>query len=208
MEMIQKRRRAIFDIWGAGAALTGEGTVSYNSAEIKNAIHMHYIKADIKTIEDVFNRDLIPQLINVMNEMGLSYEDLPKLKAGDIETLSADEAGKLVQRGLSVNGIAKTKGNIIEWHQKLGFNTKEMEEMSEEKLHEYLEMGSKGTSRAGEGLGTSGTGDTQMSQGGDMNLENKSKRVLQNDGERWYWLVDSEYKHYLTEEELEFFELT
>lgn len=207
MEMIQKRRRAIFDIWGAGAALTGEGSVSYNSAEVKNAIHMHYIKADIKTIEDVFNRDLIPQLLNVMNEMGLSYQDLPKLKAGDIENLSADEAGKLVQRGLSVNGIAKTKDNIISWHQKLGFNTKHMEGMSEDELLGKLELGSKGDSRAGEGLGTSGTGDTQSAQGGDMNLENKNERTLKYDGERWYWLIGSEFKEYLTAEEIEILSL-
>lgn len=172
-EMIQSRRRSILDIWGAGY-LAGDGIASYNSAEVKNTIHMFYIKSDITVIENVLNKDLIPQLINQMNEhvFNLSHKDLPRVKAGDIETISADEAGKLVQRGLSVNGIAKTKDNIIAWHQKLGFDTRHMEDMDEDELLSYLEMGGAMQSRASEGKGTSGVGNTQMSQGGDMNLEN------------------------------------
>lgn len=171
-EMIQKRRKAIFDIWGAGHTLTGEGSVSYNSAEVKNATHMHYIKTDIKTLEDVINRDLVPQMFNVMNEMGLSHKDLPKIRAGDIDKLSADEAGKLVQRGLSVNGIAKTKDNILAWHEKLGFDTTHMEDMPIEELLESLSVGDEGDSRSGDGMKTAGDGTSISSVGlNDNNLE-------------------------------------
>tara|TARA_R100000541_G_C1897352_1_gene83973 strand:+ start:29177 stop:30718 length:1542 start_codon:yes stop_codon:yes gene_type:complete len=170
MEMIQKRRKAIFDIWGAGHTLTGEGSVSYNSAEVKNAIHMHYIKSDIKVIEDVLNKDLIPELINVMNDFNLSPEDMPRIVAGDIDKISYDEAGKLIQRGKSVKGIALTKENIIRMHEMMGFDTEHMEDLSQEELLEYLEMGDKGDSKSGEGLGSSGTGNSQ--QGGSNSATN------------------------------------
>lgn len=180
--MIQQRRKAIYDIWGAGHTLTGEGSVSYNSAEVQNAIHMHYIKADIKVIEDVLNKDLVPQLINVLNEMNLSYKDLPKIEAGDIEVLSSDEAGKLIQRVKSVNGVALTKENIIQLHKFMGLDTEHMEDLSQEELLSLMEVGSKGASRSGESQGSSGTGDSQAASGGDGNMENKSRMFMDNNG--------------------------
>lgn len=174
-DMIQKRRKAIFDVWGAGHTLTGEGSVSYNSAEVKNAIHMHYIKADIKVIEDVLNKDLIPQLFNVMNDKNLSYKDLPKIVAGDIDKISYDEAGKLIQRVKSVNGLVLSKHNIIRMHEMMGFDVDHMEALSLPELIEMMESSDKGQSRAGESKGSSGTGETQ--KGGSnstINSENSA----------------------------------
>lgn len=171
-EMIQARRKAIFDMWGAGHTLTGEGSVSYNSAEVQNAIHMHYIKADIKVIEDVLNRDLIPELINVMNGdlFELSHEDIPKIVAGDIDKISIDEAGKLIQRAFSVNGVALTKDNIIKSHEMMGFDTEHMEDMSEEDLIKSMMLLGEQESRAGESKGSSGTGSSQ--KGGSNSATN------------------------------------
>lgn len=177
-EMIQSRRRAIFDIWGAGHVLTGEGSVSYNSAEVKNAIHMHYIEADIKVIEDVFNNDLIPQLINDFNEMGLSYEDLPKIQAGEVDRLSYDEAGKLIQRAMAVNGIALTKQNIIHMHHLMGFpeeSIREMENMSEDELIDAMNALGAAQSKAASGMTSglnNGTG-TSTAKGADTSTANK-----------------------------------
>jgi hypothetical protein len=171
-EMIAERRKAIFDIWGAGHTLTGEGSVSYNSAEVQSTIHMYHIKRDINVIVEVINKDLIPQLLNDMNDFGLSYKDMPKLEAGEIDKVSLDEASKMIQRIKSVNGLALTKDNIIQYHKWCGFDTRAMEDMSEEELYESMTIIDKGGSRAGESQGTSGTGNTQDSSGGDNNLEN------------------------------------
>ena len=93
-EMIQQRRKAIYDIWGAGHILTGEGSVSYNSAEVKNSIHLQYIKKDINVIEEGYNTDLIPQLLNDLNEFDLEHDELPKICAGEIDKASFDEVFK------------------------------------------------------------------------------------------------------------------
>ena len=170
--MIAQRRKAIFDVWGAGHTLTGEGSVSYNSAEVQSTIHMYHIKRDINALEEVINKDLIPQLLNDMNDFGLSYKDVPKIKAGEIDNISIDEVSKMIQRVKSVNGLVLTKDNIIKYHEWLGFDTEEMEAMSEEELLELMECSEKGDSRAGESQGTSGTGSSQDVSGGDSNMEN------------------------------------
>lgn len=175
-EMIQQRRKAIFDIWGAGHTLTGEGSVSYNSAEVQNAIHLHYIKADIQVIEDVLNKDLIPQLINVMNEhkFNLSYNDLPKIKAGDVDKLSWDEISKFGQRLGAVGYLPKTAELINELLEKAGLETRLDENASQEEIASVL---GDNESRSGDGM-TSGLGNgtgNSTSSGGDrssMNSDN------------------------------------
>jgi hypothetical protein len=196
-ELIQKRRKAIFDVFGAGHALTGEGSVSYNSAEVKSATHMYYIKRDIKIIEDGLNNDLIPELLNVYNEMGLSYKDMPRIVAGEIDKISYDEAGKLIQRAKSVNGIALTKENMIKMHEMMGFDTEDMEHLTQEELLELMESGSKGASRAGESQGSSGTGDSQIAQGGNLNMENKSFNNLRVDAKGIYKMHDNGEREYI-----------
>lgn len=176
-EMVQQRRRAIFDIWGAGHSLTGEGSVSYNSAEVQNAIHLHYIKSDIQVIEDVLNKDLIPQFINVMNEafFNLSYEDLPKIKAGDVDKLSWDEISKFGQRLGAVGYLPKTPELINELLEKAGLDYRMDEDAP---MEESMALLGESTTRSGdgmtEGLGN-GTGDSTTS-GGDrssMNMDNR-----------------------------------
>lgn len=176
-EMVQQRRRAIFDIWGAGHSLTGEGSVSYNSAEVQNAIHLHYIKSDIQVIEDVLNKDLIPQFINVMNEheFDLSFEDLPKIKAGDVDKLSWDEISKFGQRLGAVGYLPKTPELINELLEKAGLDYRMDEDAS---MEDSMALLGDNTSRSGDGMTSglgSGVGDS-TSSGGDrssMNMDNK-----------------------------------
>ncbi len=171
-EMIADRRKAIFDIWGAGHTLTGEGSVSYNSAEVQSTVHAYHVKRDINILAETINKDLIPQLLNDMNGFNLSYKDMPKLVPGEIDNVSLDEVSKMVQRVKSVNGLVLTKENIIQYHKWCGFDVSEMEDMSEEELFDLMTVIDKGDSRSGESLGTSGTGSTQTATGGDSNLEN------------------------------------
>lgn len=172
-DMIQQRRKAIFDIWGAGHTITGEGSVSYNSAEVQNGIHLHYIKRDIQVIEEGYNNDLIPQLLNQMNGMDLSFEDMPKLIAGEIDKISLDEASKMIQRLFGSGGFVPTKDNILYSHEVLGFDTDEMETMSLDELLKSMDSMPKGSSRTGQSNGSGGNGDSQSGLGGDNNVENK-----------------------------------
>lgn len=199
-DLIKARRKAIFDTFGAGALLLGEGSSgSYNLAESKNAIHAHYIKRDISIIEDVINHDLIPQML-LLNDIEFDVLDLPKIKAGPIEKLAADDIGKLIQRFMSVNGLVMTKENIIAYHEMAGFDVDHLENMSQEELLQKMNS-EKGTSRSGEGMGTSGTGNSQVAFGGDSNIDNKSKFAIKLDKNGFYWDNNSDKKTYLTKEE-------
>lgn len=171
-EMITDRRKAIFDIWGAGHTLTGEGSVSYNSAEVQSSIHMYHVKRDINNIVDVINKDLIPQLLNDMNEFGLSYKDMPKMVAGDIDKISIEEISKAIQRVKGVSGLVLSKEIILQYHEWLGFDIDHLESLSDKELYELMQAVGKGTSRSGESGGTSGTGDSQDISGGDNNMDN------------------------------------
>ena len=119
------------------------------------------------------NKDLIPQLLNLCG-IRLSHKDMPRFKAGDIEPISLEEVSKMVQRVKSVNAFLGTKEVWIETYEKLGYDTEHLQELSEEELQALSEMGGKGESRAGESLGSSGTGNSQITTGGDNNLDNSA----------------------------------
>jgi hypothetical protein len=189
-DIIKDRRKVIYDVFGAGALIMGQGSGgSYNMLEGKNSQQTMYVHRDTKTITDVFEHDLIKQLLRI-NHIECSHEELPKIEPCEIEGLNIEDVGKLIQRFKSVNAFALTKENIIHWHKLAGFPTKHLEKYTQDELIELLESGTKGSSRAGEGLGTSGTGATQMATGGDNNLENKSVKLLNKDDINAWLSVD------------------
>ena len=149
----------------------GDSGGSYNAVEGKMIIHSQYVKRDANTIADVLNKDLIPQLMQI-NEIKLSYKDLPKIVPNEVEETSLDELGKFYQRLLTSNAIALTKENILQIQENLGFDTRHLEDKTEEELIAYMQALGGQTSRSGDGQGTSGVGNTQMAVGGDNNLEN------------------------------------
>ena len=156
--LIQQRRKAIFDIWGAGHTITGEGSVSYNSSEVSAAIHGKYIQRDISIIESILNHDLIPQWLNVLNGMGLSVDDLPSIEAGEIDDLSIDELSKFIQR-VGTSGYLPVVPEVINHILSgSGIDYRVPDDMSTEDLKDML---SDNTSNSGEGDGTSGVGSTQ-----------------------------------------------
>ena len=91
----------------------------------------------------------------------------------------------MLQRVISVGGFVATKENILHSYQLLGYPTEEMEDMTQEELVELMSL-LGGNSRAGEGDGTSGTGSSQSSSGGDSNMENKSLSPFRMDKDGVY----------------------
>lgn len=170
-DLIAARRKAIFDCFGAGHIPMGDSGGSYNAVEGKMIIHSQYVKRDANTIADVLNKDLIPQLMQI-NGIKLSYSDLPKIVPNEVEETSLDELGKFYQRLMTSNSIVLTKENILAIQETLGFDTRHLEDKTEEELLDYMNALGAATSRSGDGDGTSGTGNTQNAAGGDMNMEN------------------------------------
>lgn len=201
-ELIAARRKAIYDTFGAGALILGDGQGgSRNLSDSKTELHTYYVRRDLDVIEDVLNRELVPQLL-LMNNIYCAPDEVPKIQAGAIDRVSLDEIGKLVQRFASVNMFAATKENIIDVHRKAGLPVQYMENMTEDELLESLQRVNS-DSRAGEGQGTSGTGNSQTASGGDNNLDNKSSKRIFYD-ELGYYRMEDGQKVRLSDLEAEF----
>jgi len=193
-DILKDKQKAIFDRFGAGAIILGEGGGSYALIEGKNTIHSHYIERDINIILEVFNNDLIPQLLS-LNGIHLPDELMPELIAGEIEPVSLDEMSKAAQRLGSVGLLSVGDPKFLnELYEKVGFKYRIDENLSPEQLSELL---SDYTSRSGEGKGTSGTGNTQIAQGGNLNMENKSLDKLRIDAKGIYKMNESGAREYV-----------
>ncbi|MCP3683197.1 MAG: hypothetical protein GY861_10955 [bacterium] len=170
-EAIQKRKEAIYQSFGALNLISNDSKGGYNQLEGQNAIHLYFVNRIISIITEAINKDLIPQILQ-LSGIKLHGKDIPRFEAGEIEPISLEEVSKMFQRVKSVNGFLPTKEIWIETYQKLGYDTEHLEDLSQEELFSLSESGSKGSSRSGESMGTSGTGDTQMTVGGDNNMDN------------------------------------
>lgn len=202
-EMVQKRRKAIFDIFGAGYVLTGEGSVSYNSAEVKSSTHMDIIKRDIRTIEDGFNEDLIPQLLNIMNNMNLDWKDLPKIKAGEIHPISYDDLSKYGQRLGAVGFLPKVPEVVQTFVDRMGADYQVPEDSDPDDIAELTGQNQQTQSRSGDGMKSglsNGTGGS-TSSGNDRSVSNQENKSLNNlrIDENGVYQVE---KHYYKKEEL------
>lgn len=169
--ILEQSKKAIYNAFGAQNLLTGEnGGGSYNLIEGQNSNHAFTVKRNVTIIEEVWNKDIIPQLFR-FNEWKLPPEDVPKFKAGDVEPVSLDELGKFMQRTVT-SGIYPIVPATVNWfleQARIPYRFKD-----DATLEEMLAVMPAMTSRSGDGDGTSGTGDSQNASGGDNNTENKA----------------------------------
>lgn len=119
--------------------------------------------------------------------------DLPKYIPSDIVGVSYDELGKFIQRIKSVNALTpEIYKHVLDIG---GFPTDGVDD---------LDYSDKGGSRAGESMGSSGTGNTQSGgASSSTNMENKSLKLLEDrkdDGERIYVDVNDSNKVYILHE--------
>lgn len=169
VEILEQSKKAIYNAFGAQNLLTGEnGGGSYNLIEGQNSNHAFTVKRNVTIIEEVWNKDIIPQLFR-FNEWSLSPKDIPKFKAGDVEPVSLDELGKFMQRTVT-SGIFPITASTVNWFLKQARIPYAFPE--EATTEEMLAVMPVMSSRSGDGDGTSGTGDSQTVSGGDNNNEN------------------------------------
>ena len=202
-QIIKDKQKAIFDRFGAGAMILCDGGGSYALIEGKNTIHSHYIERDINIILEVFNNDLIPQLLS-LNGIHLPDELMPELVAGDIEPVSLDEVSKMGQRIAAVGLFPKSDPKFLnEMYKKLGLSYRLDENLSAE---ETLAKLGADVSRSGDGMTSgmpNGVGDS--TNGGDKsatNLENKSFDNLMVDAKGIYRKTSEGTRHYVNIDDL------
>ena len=154
--ILEQSKKAIYNCFGAQNLLAGEGSGgSYNLIEGQNGNHAFTVKRNVKIIEEVWNKDIVPQLFR-LNEWNLSAKDMPKLRADGFE-ISIDELGKFVQR-VGTSGYLPVVPEVINHIlSTAGFPFKIPEDATKEELMALLP---ESTSAAGKGNGTSGLGNS------------------------------------------------
>ena len=170
--MIEQRKRAIFNVFGASHLLAGENSSGgYNQLEGQTNIHAEFVERDCSIIDDMFNQQIIPKLFR-LNEWKLTSEELPKLVHGALSKISWDEYGKMVQRVGTAGYLPRNREVVNSVLKKMEIPYEVPSDMSQEDLFELL---GQVTSAAGKGEGSSGTSNSQAGGlGSAVNSENKA----------------------------------
>jgi len=167
-ELIEERQKAILNAFGAGFSTLGQdgGGGSYSLASTQKGLHSFYIEKDINFLLEVFNSELIPQLL-ALNDIYLEEEDMPKLVHGVVDEKDADLASKAIQRVTAVGQMPVCPELINESLHDLGYEYRipqsviDSDEAWEEYKRKYLP---KAESRSGDSLNTSSGGANGTSE--------------------------------------------
>lgn len=166
--LIAERQKVILNAFGASFAILGQsGNGSYALADTQKGTHAFFIEKDINFLLEVFNRDLIPQLL-ALNDIRLEAEDMPKLMHGIVDESDVDLESKGIQRVTAVGAAPVHPELINEYLDTLGYNYRIPDDVmsSPEKWVEYKEMYlPKSTSRSGDGMAAGGVNGTSEDAG-------------------------------------------
>ena len=170
VEILEQSKKAIYNAFGAANLLAGEnGGGSYNLIEGQNSNHAFTVKRAVTLIEEVWNKDIFPQLFR-LNEWKLSPKDMPKFKAGSVQEVSIEEFSKGIQRCQNFLPIVPDVLNQI--YKGLGIEYELDDKMTTEEIKKLLPTYENNT---GKSDGSSGTGDTQAGGANSAtNSENKA----------------------------------
>lgn len=153
-DIISQKNKDIYNAFGCGFLILGQdGVGSYNLSTTGESVHDSYVKSFIQAKVDVINSQFIKTIIdmNSNNPMfKLAWDEMPEFVPADFKRMDLDVLSKIVQRMKSVEGLPpQVLTQLLD-----------MSELTTEGVDE-LNFQSKGASRAGESLGSSGTGNTQ-----------------------------------------------
>lgn len=147
-KLINERKKLILDVFGAGFVNLGnESHGSYSLSEGKQSLHAHFVENDINTIEEVFNEDIIPQML-ALNGILLDDADMPVLVAGDIDQNDLGVFSSAVQRMGATGYLPKNKEVINHIMEMMNIDWRVTNE-TQEQLNEML---GQPTTRAGDGM--------------------------------------------------------
>jgi hypothetical protein len=167
-EIIVQKNKDIYNAFGCGFLILGQdGTGSYALSSTQESVQDRYIERSIQAKKDIIDNQLVKVFIemNKNNPMfKLAWNEMPEFEPAEYKKLDLDTYSKIIQRTKSVQGLPE------EHHKQLSVKAGLVDEWEEK-----LDYKDKGQSRSGEGLGSSGTGNSQA--GGissTTNANNKS----------------------------------
>lgn len=172
-QLIEQRHKAILNCFGAGFIVLGQGGSggSFALGDMQKGLYGQLILNKIEYYAEVFNRELIPQLL-ALNGIKLKDKDMPKIIPGFVDDLDIDNASKAVQRVAAVGFLPQVPELINEVLESLDFNYRIPDNVTPEQL---MDMLPQKTSRSGDGMSEglpSGVGSAQPTQDNDAaNME-------------------------------------
>jgi len=149
-EIIEQRHKAILNCFAAGFLILGQSGQggSFALGTVQKTIHRSVLENKIEYYQDVFNKELIPQLLS-LNNIYLSEDDMPRLQAGKVEDADIDNISKMVQRAAAVAFLPRTPAMVNEILEKLDFEYRVPDDMTTEELNALMPQYQSG---AGEGM--------------------------------------------------------
>jgi hypothetical protein len=158
-ELIEARKKDILNVLGASFLLVGQGdTGSHSLSDSSRSVHAFYMERMLMYIKTVFEREFVKSLADI-NELKLEEDDMPVMTFGELDEADPENNAKVVQLMAGVGMMVKDKSIIIQAHKMTGFDTTEIEKLTEEQLLAKL---TPDTARVGESGGSSGTGTSQL----------------------------------------------
>ena len=169
-DIIDQKRKSIYNVFGAGFLLLGQGTTgSYALSSSQTTTHALYVQRNIAWKVDLINNKLAKTLLEA-NNMHIDFEDMPTFEPIDPDEFDIDVLSKAVQRMKSVGGL--TPEVLAQLYAKSGLMVEGIDKLS---------FDDGDTSRSGESKGSSGTGNSQSGgKSSSTNSENggTSKSML------------------------------
>ena len=162
--VILRKQNEILTVFLADILKLGQdSTGSYALSDSKNNILTLALEGYLQVIQEVINRELIPQTL-ALNGWKFDAENTPRIKFGDIEERDLDMLSKFIQRTKSVNAISSDED--------LDAGLREIARLPKPSYDKPLPE-AKMQSRSGDGMQSgmpNGTGDA--SEGGDDSTSN------------------------------------
>ena len=169
VEMVDQRRKMIYNVFGCENRLSADGGGSFNQLEGQTSIQAHYIERDSMVFEEMINLQLVPKLLAMAGITPTEPTLIPQWVSGAAQKVSYEEYGKFVNRVARVLPAVPEVGNKmlemldIDYRVPEGSTPDEVRAM----LFEFQDP-----SKTGSGEGSSGTGSTKQNNS-DTNDENK-----------------------------------
>lgn len=167
--IIASKNAEIYSAFNASYLNMGKDgkTGSYNLSTTGFNIHAFVLEKEI--IHCVSELQKLGKRILQANGVEPSYRDMPRFIPADPDQLSPDEFGKLIQR---LGSVEKLTPQMLKHFTKLaGCDIEGIDE---------LDFTSKGDTKAGTGMGTSGQGSNPQSNS-DTNMNNKALNLIEDE---------------------------
>ena len=162
-EIIDQKRKSIYNVFGAGFLLLGQSGHGSNALSSNQmTTHDYYVERNVGWKVDAINSQLVPRLLAI-NNIELDWEDLPKFETIDPSKPDIEAISKAIQR-LKATG-AMTPAALTKWYEDMGLPIEGIEDLV------FDDGDTSDVGRASDG--TSGNGTSQSGgASSDSNSDN------------------------------------